>query len=48
MICTRMHRGVESEAKFESEFIMKKRQKKYHIEKMKKSGSWERKENKNT
>ena len=38
-----MHRGVEYEAMFESEFIMIKRRKKYHMEKMKKSKPWERK-----
>ena len=48
VICTRMHSGVEYEAMYQSEFIMKKRLKKYHIEKMKKSKPWERKEHKNT
>ena len=48
VICTRMHRGVEYEAMYESEFIMKKRLKKYHIEKMKKSTPWEIKGKKGT
>lgn len=43
-----MHRGVEYEAMYESEFIMKKRLKKYHIEKMKKSKPWEIKGKKGT
>ena len=43
-----MHRGVEYEAMYESEFIMKKRLKKYHIEKMRKSKPWEIKGKKGT
>ena len=38
-----MHRGVEYEAMHQRYFFVKKGLKKYHIEKMKKSGSWERK-----
>ena len=48
VICTRMHRGVEYEAMYQMYFLVKRGMKKSHIGKLRKSGSWGRKEIKNT